>query len=78
MEEQTITIEPNGVHLAYLEQLGNHLMRVAQETRRSYSSGKFQLAQDWVKTANDAAYQLGLPQININFEFINKVRNENQ
>jgi hypothetical protein len=78
MKDYSITITPNGVGLAYLEQLGSYLMRVAQETRRSYSSGKYQLAQDWVKTANDAAYQLDLPQIKIDFDFIEKVRNENK
>jgi hypothetical protein len=69
-----IKIEPHGINLANLEQLGNCIMRLAQEARRSYSSGKYELANEWLKAVNDKCYSLELPELDVDFGFIDKVR----
>lgn len=69
-----IKIEPHGINLANLEQLGNCITRLAQETRRSYSSGKYELANEWLKAVNDKCYSLELPELDVDFGFIDKVR----
>jgi hypothetical protein len=76
MEEETqkALIVPTGIALSNLEQLGNCIMRLAQETRRSYSSGNFLLANEWLKAVNDKASVLDLSELEIDFDFIKHVR----
>jgi hypothetical protein len=69
-----INIQPHGIALTNLEQLGNCLTRLAQETRRSYTSGQFDNAKKWLDAVNEKCCALQLPQLEIDFDFINRVR----
>jgi hypothetical protein len=70
----TIKIEPSGIALSYLQQLGCSLYLLAINARDAYASGDYTYAEKHLKDANKAAYALDFPDIEMDFNFIEESR----
>jgi hypothetical protein len=75
---ETITINPNGVNLNTVKSLGETLIMLAEELRYCYDDAhRYDYAKHILRRVNINALMLGLPEIEINFDFIDKARNLN-
>jgi hypothetical protein len=72
--EPTITIEPNGVTLCYLDKLGNCLQELARLTREIYATHDDTKAKKVLKRANYYIYMLNLYEIDIKFDRIKNLK----
>jgi hypothetical protein len=75
-----IKIEPNGVNLSAMASLGNALVQLAEVCRDCYGDNhlSYEMAKHVQHRANVNAICLGLPDIAVDFEFIERVKKERE
>jgi hypothetical protein len=77
--KEPIKIEPNGVNLSAMMGLGNALLHLASELRLCYGDGwSDAMAKHILLRVNANAIALDLPEIAVDFEFIERVKQERE
>lgn len=77
MEKKIKKIIPYGVNLSIMTGLGNALIRLADELRQCYDERRdYMMARQILSRVNADAAALDLPEIAIDFDFLDKIREE--
>jgi hypothetical protein len=76
---EKIKIEPNGVNLSAMTNLGNELLYLVSELRLCYGDEWSDATAKHILTrVNAYTTALDLPEIAVDFEFIDKVKQERE
>jgi hypothetical protein len=79
MEKKIKKIIPYGVNLSIMTGLGNALIRLAEELRQCYDERwGYAMARHILSRVNADATALDLPEITIDFDFLDKIKEEKQ